>query len=83
MTQPKPKAAEQPKNSNEKKTIQMAYCIPDWEHDGDTDSARRELIDMGADIVKVHKERVDDPDYDDDDEEAYEVTVIFNCRPSD
>ncbi|MCQ2237143.1 MAG: hypothetical protein MJZ18_09155 [Bacteroidales bacterium] len=77
---PKPSA---PSNTNEAKTIQMAYSIPDWEHDGDTDSARSELISMGAEIVKVHKERYDDPDYDDDDEEAYDVTIIFNCRPSD
>lgn len=35
--QSKPKAAEQPKHTNEKKTIQMGHRIPDWEHDGDTD----------------------------------------------
>ena len=39
---------------------------PDWEHDGVTDSARSELIRMGAEIVKVHKECYDDPEYDDD-----------------
>lgn len=83
--QPKeqPKPTPKPSDPNEPKTIQMAYNIPDWEHDGDTDSARSELIRMGAEIVKVHKERYDDPDYDDDDEEAYDVTIIFNCRPSD
>lgn len=78
-----PKPTPKPSDPNEPKTIQMAYNIPDWEHDGDTDSARSELIRMGAEIVKVHKERYDDPDYDDDDEEAYDVTIIFNCRPSD
>lgn len=83
--QPKPEPKPGPKQSdpNEPKTVQMAYNIPDWEHDGDTDSARSELIRMGAEIVKVHKERYDDPDYDDGDEEAYDVTIIFNCRPSD
>ncbi|MDO4462699.1 MAG: hypothetical protein Q4C30_09475 [Bacteroidia bacterium] len=78
-----PKADEHPVDPAEPKSIQMAYRVPDWEHDGDTDSARNELREMGADIVKVHKDRFDDPDYADDDEEAYEVTIIFNCRPSE
>lgn len=61
----------------------MAYDIPDWEHDGDTDYFRDALYRMGATNFKESKTRFDDPDYDDDDEEAYEVTLYFDVKAED